>query len=79
MKCYICSVVLTATEENAVFVCICKRCLGFVEKSDVRKAEEMANLSNKNTELVNALNKIKKSVSKIAADMLERAAYYDGG
>lgn len=59
MKCHICEKPLTDTDSNMVFVCICVKCLGFMEKSDVRQAEEMVNLTNKISELTYTMTKIK--------------------
>ncbi len=68
MKCRICDKVLTDTEENVVFVCICMKCFGFMEKSEVRQAEEMVNYNNKISELTYTIKKIKEQ----AANLLKR-------
>jgi hypothetical protein len=83
MKCHICGEPLTDTEENVLkevkmagkgqvsivyrFVCICMRCYGFIEKSDVRKAEEMVNLTNKISELTYTMTKIKDFSTNLLA------------
>ena len=71
MKCQICEKPLNDKESNVIFVCICMRCFGFMEKSDVRQAEEMVNLSNKITEMTYTMKKIKE----FSTNLLER---YEG-